>query len=155
MQTGHIHSDNVRAVIGGTEGADIFNMETGTRLVNLRDSEQTNYVLFLTNPDRVLYADWNGMLHITDMEGEPVLSLNSFVNNPPAMALLNNGKELITGEYYEKTLSVHDLLTGDVKYSFVEHRSTLFNCLAVHPNNSIVLAYNQNGLFYILKNTPN
>ena len=152
MQTGHIHSDNVRAVTGGTTRADLWNMETGDKLTTLQYG-QINYVLFLSEPDRVLYADYWGKLHIMNLDGEAVITLDSVVNNPPAIALLNNGKEVMTGELREKTISVHNVITGEVAYAFVEHRSTLFNCLAVHPSNNIVLAYNQNGLFYILKNT--
>ena len=154
MQTAHVHSDNVRAVTGGNYCADLWNMETGDRLQTLRYG-QTNYVLFLPNPDRVLYADAWGQLAIIDLDGNEIITLKSVVNNPPAMAMLNNGRELMAGELHEKTISVHDVVTGDVVYAFVEHRSTLFNCLAVHPSNSIILAYNQNGLFYILKNTRN
>ena len=154
MQTAHIHSDNVRAVTGSCYGADLWSMETGDKLQTLR-YDQTNYVLFLSEPDRILYANEYGQLAIMDLEGNEVIALQSVVNNPPAMAMLNNGRELIAGELHEKTISVHDVITGDVVYAFVEHRSTLFNCLAVHPSNSIILAYNQNGLFYILKNTQN
>ena len=154
MQTAHIHQDGILAVTGGTAGIDIWNMQSGQN-VRTVNNDQANYVRFLHNPDRLVYANYWGQLVILDLNNtdeESMIYLDGYVSNPPAIAFLGNGKEVITGDVADKSLSVHNLETGVIKYAFVEHRSTLFNCLAVHPDNHTIIAYNKNGMFYILKN---
>ena len=147
-----IHRDNERLVTFG-DTIKIWSATTGELLNDFDVFDEFGVDLkFLYDPDRVLYVD-DDRVKIMDMNGTALLTLNSAIN--PIFCLINpirGGQEVITAEI-DDSIRFHDTHTGEVLYTFVEHRSTKFMHFIVTEDANTIVGFNRNGLSYVLKNS--
>ena len=89
---------------------------------------------------------------VTTTDGVLVSNFESFTDTAKeAIFYQQDGKDFVMAASSDGTIRVFERVSGDCVYTFFNHRAQDMTCLAMHPDNGLVVAGNENSLLYLLK----
>ena len=149
IQTCDVHKDNQHALCGGSDGLDMWNITTGAKICSPTKPSRCHvkYAKFLTHLEQIIYVADGGRVHLVDMNGTNIRTLDTVLSvEAPVLKLFNKDTFLAIAEQ-DTTFRVFDLRTGEILYAFL-HGSAGFLDFGIHSKGNTILARNRNGYLY-------
>jgi WD40 repeat protein len=151
-----IHPNSLIAATGSHSGSRVWNLTTGQTLASFEEG-----CFFISFHGQYLIRDTsNGSISFTELLFDDQFTSTTSIkedtkifsngNRMKGTAIVCSREKLLTCSE-DGNLRIFDINTEECLYSFHHHQAQGYNYMALHPNETSILASNDNFMTFILR----